>query len=398
MRTGPMAQWFLEGVLAGGDALQRIPIDDFPVLIGRQDGLALAGTSAGMSRYHAELVLRDNRLVVRDLGSKNGTFVNLERIAGERPVEPGDVLHFADAEFRLGRTEPEEAEEGEVDRTSTAIISRDRLSRHFPTGSRSLETMLEQRAVTCLFQPIVSLQTGETVARECLARGTLPELPEAPDTLFRIAASIGREVELAELMRVTGVAAAAAAGLRQPLFINIHPREVRDLDRLLAHLGSVRVEYPGVSLVLELHESAITDLRGVASLARGLEELGVSLAYDDFGAGQARLMELVEVPPDYLKFDRSLVIDLDRCPDSQRHMVTILVHFARDHGIRTLAEGITGEQEAAACREVGFDLAQGFLFGHPQAEGSDETARGQLDDESNPGRSADRGDPRGSTR
>ena len=90
----------------------------------------------------------------------------------------------------------------------------------------------------------------------------------------------------------------------------------------------------------------------------------MGLAYDDFGAGQSRLMELAEVPPDVIKLDRSLIQGIN---DSQprQDLVRALVKVMLDQGSEVLAEGVETESECAVCYELGCQLAQGFLIHHP---------------------------------
>lgn len=96
-----------------------------------------------------------------------------------------------------------------------------------------------------------------------------------------------------------------------------------------------------------------------------LSELDVMLAYDDFGAGQARLMELAEVPPDFVKFDISMVRKIHEAPAPRQQMLETLVSMVRDWGIAPLAEGIENAEEAKACEDLGFQYAQGFHYGKP---------------------------------
>ena len=93
----------------------------------------------------------------------------------------------------------------------------------------------------------------------------------------------------------------------------------------------------------------------------------IGLAYDDFGAGQSRLNELVQSPPDYLKFDMSLIHDIDAATLQRQQMVASLVQMVRDLGIISLAEGVETPAEAATCLQMGFELGQGFFFGKPAA-------------------------------
>ena len=80
------------------------------------------------------------------------------------------------------------------------------------------------------------------------------------------------------------------------------------------------------------------------------------LAFDDFGAGQTRLMELVAIRPDCLKFDRQLIQDIHLAPAQRRKMLASLVEMTKDLGIVTLAEGIECSEEGEVCQELGFEL------------------------------------------
>lgn len=355
-----MSHWYLEGLINDGRVLLRLPLEELPVVIGRERGLALADCTPLMSRRHAEIDGREGGLVLRDLGSTNGTFVNHAFVSEETRLRDGDIIHFADAEFRVCR----EVASGHEDPTTTGVFEGP-LSGALPTEKRNLIELLDTNAVTALFHPVVTLSDERVFAYECLGRGSHAQLSDSPTELFRIAEAAGSEVRLSEMMRHHGVALARSAGVAEPLFVNIHPLETREPDRLLDDLGTIRQQYPQLTLVLEIHERALSSVTDMAAIRARLRDLGVGLAYDDFGAGQARFMELAEVPPDYLKFDMSLVRDIDRAGAKRQEMLQMLVRFARETGIDPVAEGVSRRGEARACRELGFELAQGFLFGHP---------------------------------
>jgi EAL domain-containing protein (putative c-di-GMP-specific phosphodiesterase class I) len=116
---------------------------------------------------------------------------------------------------------------------------------------------------------------------------------------------------------------------------------------------------------LELHEAAITCVHSLSELAKRLADLDIELAYDDFGAGQARLAELATARPHYVKFDMCLIRSLDTADPNRLRMVRTLVTMVKDLGILSLAEGIETAAEADACKELGFELAQGYYFGYP---------------------------------
>jgi EAL domain-containing protein (putative c-di-GMP-specific phosphodiesterase class I) len=363
---GPRARtfrWYLESLVEGGRQLRRIAVQPLPFRVGRLPDLALTLASDSVSKEHGELFLRGGALHVRDLGSKNGTFVNSERV-GEAPLREGDILHFAQVEFRVGRQEIDEACEPGLE-PSTVSLRDMKLPEQFVEGARELPELLRGRLVTAVFQPIVSLPSGTLGGYEAFGRGRHPRLPEAPLDLFRIAAGIGAEAELSQLFRETALELVLLNGRCSTLFLNVHPSEL-EKPGLVAAVVEARQKVPHLRLTLEVHEGALADLESVDRLRTQLSRSGVGIAYDDFGAGQARLLELAEVPPHYLKFDMSFVRGIDAAPASRQRLLTSLVSVARDLLVYTVAEGVETAEEADVCMRIGFTHAQGFFFGRPR--------------------------------
>jgi EAL domain-containing protein (putative c-di-GMP-specific phosphodiesterase class I) len=356
-------RWYFESLVEGGRQLRRVAVHPLPFRVGRLPGLALTLPSESVSKEHAELFLRGGMLHVRDLGSKNGTFVNSERI-GESPLREGDILHFAQVEFRLGLQEIDQEEEQALE-PSTVALGDVSLSEQFLEGTRESPELLRGRQVTSLFQPIVSLPSGTLAGYEALGRGRHPRLPEAPLDLFHIASGVGAEAELSRAFREKALEIADASPGIPALFLNVHPAEL-ETPGLVPAVVAARQRAPGLRLVLEVHEGALADLESVDRLRTQLSRSGVGLAYDDFGAGQARLLELAEVPPHYLKFDMSFVRGIDAAPASRQRLLSSLVSVARDLLVYTVAEGVETPQEADVCMRLGFTHAQGFFFGRPR--------------------------------
>ena len=148
------------------------------------------------------------------------------------------------------------------------------------------------------------------------------------------------------------------------LFLNTHPSELAQ-PGLIESVEALRELAPQLDLTLEIHESALAQPNVMARLRDRLAEMNVRLAFDDFGAGQARLLELAEAPPHYLKFDRRFVEGIDQAPASRRRLVASLVAAARELLAKTVAEGVETAAEAEVCRSLGFNLAQGYHFGRP---------------------------------
>ncbi len=358
-----MVRFYLESLVEGGRQLRRIAVHPLPFRVGRSHGLSLYLASESVSKEHAEIELRDAQLWVRDLGSKNGTFVNSERV-DEARLREGDIVHFAQVELRVGRQEFDETQEPGLE-PSTASLGDIMLPQQFVEGVRELPELLERRQVTTLFQPIVSLPSGSVAGSEALGRGLHARLPQLPLELFRVAEAVGAEAELSRLFRETALQAVQDKERFPGLFVNIHASELES-PTLVPDIVVLREKHPQLRLTLEIHEGALADFASVDRLRTQLSRAGVGIAYDDFGAGQARLLELAEAPPHYLKFDMLFVRGIDSAPENKQRLLTSLVSVARDLLVQTVAEGVETAEEAEVCMRIGFTHAQGYFFGRPK--------------------------------
>ena len=358
------SRWCLESTADGGKSVERIPIQNLPFRVGRDEGLDLTLPHQCVSKHHAEITFEDGSPMLRDLSSTNGTFVNRKRVT-VATLQEGDIVHFAEFEFRVGRqTSDGEAALEKRPKRGTFALGQVELSRQFVGGTRELTELLERELTTVVFQPIVSLPKGDVVAYEVLARGLHDDLPKNPVELFHIAEAHGRAAELSRLFRTRAATLIHQNGADLPLlFLNTHPSEIGD-PGLIDSLRQVRELVPETELALEIHEGALAETSVIAELKRGLDELEIHLALDDFGVGE-RFLQLAEVPPRFLKFDMSLVKDIVEATSSKRRLVSMLLAAARDVGAEALAEGIESEKEAGVCTMMGFTLAQGFLYSKP---------------------------------
>jgi EAL domain-containing protein (putative c-di-GMP-specific phosphodiesterase class I) len=358
------AGWYLETV-GEGRVLRRIRLETLPFRIGRGPGNEMVLPADSVSKAHAEIYARGASLRVRDLGSKNGTFVNRAPVEDAALAE-GDVVHFADFEYRLGRLDVSgSSSDSSPDERPTTVDARGGLPHRFAEGTRELRELLREGQVTIVFQPIVLLSRGTVAAYEALGRGRHAQLPEGPLALLRIAESIGAEAELSRLFRRRAVELTARRPDLPTVFLNTHPIELAR-PGLLESLEDLREISPQLDLALEIHESVLTRPAAIAELRALLLERNIALAYDDFGAGRARLLELAEAPPHYLKFDRRFISGLDKAPAARRRLVHSLLALARELLVKTVAEGIETAAEARACADLGFTHGQGFHIGRPR--------------------------------
>lgn len=206
-----------------------------------------------------------------------------------------------------------------------------------------------------VFQPIVALDDGRVMAHEALTRfedGTPPE------RRFAEAAAVGLSADLEQATLAAALEAVRLLPAEMPVMLNVSPGLVLQRDGLRALLeGQER------SVTLEISEHEQID--DYAELRAALGTLpGIQWSIDDAGAGFASLRHCIELGPDDIKLDRSLVSGVDHDP-ARLAAVVGFRHFASQLGARLIAEGVETEAERLALREVGVRFGQGYLFGKP---------------------------------
>ncbi len=348
----PVSVWYLVGQLQPSESVRHIPLNAFPFTIGRRSDLSLSLPSQMVSGVHAEIVQRGNSIFVRDLHSTNGTYRNGIPVVDEVELIENDLLQISHVAFRIERKATDLSPQtvaGDAGDAAVALVQFDKL--------------FDGNAARPFFQPIVELASERVVGYEVVARSRLFGL-KSPEEMFRVAAQLNLQADLSRLFRRAGVEAARPLSASVNMFLNTHPCEVVH-SALIESLHALREAAPHRKMTLEIHESAVADTESMHTLRAVLDSLNFRLAYDDFGAGQARLVELVEVRPDFLKFDIQLIRGIDAAPAARQQMLGTLVEMTRDLGVVPLAEGIETQAEGHLCKQLGFELGQGFLYGKP---------------------------------
>jgi len=346
--------WYLTGRMSVMGKVESIDVTAFPFQIGRRHGLPLSLSYATVSGVHAEVLCEEGYLYIRDAGSTNGTFVNGKAVRDKEPLSEGDLIQFADVPFRVGMKVPAG--------TSSTLCD--------PSGAseRALsliqfDKLMTDKDVVPHFQPILDIRSGKVTGYEVLGRSNLFGL-KIPRDMFLAASQLDLEAELSTMLRVAGLECAPQEDTSLSLYLNIHPTEIVTTN-LYDSLVSLRSTFPNQAITLEVHEASATDLASMKELKRRLRDLSIKLAYDDFGVGQSRLVELAEVSPDVVKFDMQLIRDIHLAPPRHQQMVAKLAQMVRELGSASLAEGVESEAEHRCCSEMGFELGQGYYYGKP---------------------------------
>ncbi len=242
------------------------------------------------------------------------------------------------------------------------LLSQRHRSREHDRRERVLDELLAGRRVRTLYQPILDLGDLSVLGHEVFSHAPHEGALYDAETLFGLAKRSGRRLEFERLCRSLALGSAARhLPPHAKLFLNTSASALSDPELREGGLARSVLE-AGLRpecVVLEITERvAVEERRAYREALRELKLGGFGLAIDDMGAGYSSLQGVVEVEPDYLKFDVSLVRDIDRNL-IKRSLLETLVDLARRIGARVVAEGIEAESELATLRERGVGLGQG---------------------------------------
>jgi diguanylate cyclase (GGDEF)-like protein/PAS domain S-box-containing protein len=222
------------------------------------------------------------------------------------------------------------------------------------------------------YQPVVDAHTGTWRSAEALVRWQHPELGRlGPDRFIALAEQSDLIVALGE--SVLGEACRQLArwradGVVGPDFsvaVNVSGVQA-GRDDLIDHVQNALAAsgLPAAALTLEITETAMVDVEGVAPRLARLRALGVRVAIDDFGTGHSSLAYLKDLPADVVKLPRNFIRDAD---GSRRGTAIVrgLVGLAKPLGLRVLAEGVETRAQRDCVIAAGCELIQGYLYAAP---------------------------------
>ncbi|SNY40426.1 sensor domain-containing phosphodiesterase [Paractinoplanes atraurantiacus] len=230
---------------------------------------------------------------------------------------------------------------------------------------RNIHDVLDARAVTTLFQPLIEISTGRPIGYEALSRGPAGTPWESPVALFAAAREAGREGELDWICRAQAYRTILAAEPDNTLtwFVNMEPTAARTVcPPDLAPV--VKLARGRLRVVTEMTERAIArDPSGLLSAAAACRDAGWGVALDDVGADPLSLAFMPFVHPDVVKLDMQLLREPGD-PHTAK-VVAAVAAYAEASGAVVLAEGIETPEHLAIARTMGATIGQGWLFGRP---------------------------------
>jgi sensor c-di-GMP phosphodiesterase-like protein len=232
-----------------------------------------------------------------------------------------------------------------------------------------LRIALKRNQIYVEYQPIVDMNTGRWVGAEVLARWRLDNGEQVPpDVFIPLAEEHGLISEITATIVALGIGQLAPLLKAQPgmfVTLNFSPHDLEG-SRILPLLEDtvVRNGLQPRNVHIEITErKSVSTPEQVAAIDR-LRARGFEVGTDDFGVGFSNLGYLNLIPLDYVKIDRSLMID--GLHDNQPFdIVETIVRLAHARGILLIAEGVETEVQRRRLTACGVDFGQGWLFARP---------------------------------
>jgi EAL domain-containing protein (putative c-di-GMP-specific phosphodiesterase class I) len=300
--------------------------------------VVLPETTREGSRTTAERIRKRVRQIAKDIHPDLDVSTGIA-FYPEHGLNEDDLIRVADLALYISKKGGDKihvgAEEYELDKKSTKV-----------TFQPSI-----------VVQPIVDIRSNRIIGYEALSRDPAGKVSILE--LFKRYEVIGKLNELKHVCFEAQLKAAQDAGLHS-VFINVDFRLLSTFERL--------PKPQGIDVILEISElDALHDIETKLEVANQWRELGYKFAIDDFGAGFISLPFIARLVPEYIKIDRSTIlqaVSTDQFKEFMVGLVVALQSYAK-HGI--IAEGIETEKELSVTKEIGVYLVQGFLFGRPYA-------------------------------
>lgn len=348
---------FLKGMESRDVFVARIGGDEFALVVHGEDVLHRAREIAGRVVEKCAEPLERNNLILH-FGASIGIAVG-ETALLENLHENADIALYIAKQNTSSKI-------AEFD--SKMRVEAERHKR----VADGLRVALQESQLTAFFQPKLYARDRRLAGLEALVRWEHPQMGLlSPAEFLPIAEEIGLEKDIDRHVLEMALEATQrlhAAGLPVPhIAVNVSLQRLKDPD-LLRELDTLG-EFP-CQLVFEILETVDLDAvhKDLRWVLDGLQERNVRIEIDDFGTGHASITSLLNLQPDGLKLDRSLIAGIREGEQQREALLRALVDIGRASQTTVTAEGIETEFQAQMLERLGCDLFQGYLFAKPMSE------------------------------
>lgn len=342
------------------DTFARLGGDEFTVLLpaitGREDAVRVADRL--LEALEAPFVLDEvSTGITIDVEASIGIAMYPEHgVDVDTLMQRADVAMYVAKEGKTGR----EVYADENDRNSPKKLAL----------LGELRRALDRSELELFYQPKVSLDSGNIVGVEALLRWRHPRLGMVSPEEFIVAAEqTGLIRSLTKFSLETALHQWQLwhrQGIEMNVAVNLSRRNLLGPDfveDVMSILNTTRV--PPERLLLEITESSIlADPARASEVCIRLNELGIGLSLDDFGAGYSSLGYLKRLPVTEIKIDKSFVLGMV-ADDNDEVIVRSTIDLARNLGLRVVAEGVETVAAWSHLQGLGCDVAQGFFLARP---------------------------------
>lgn len=235
--------------------------------------------------------------------------------------------------------------------------------------AEAVRYVLENRALTVYFQPIIDHKDNSVYAHEALIRG-IDKVGEiiAPNILFEQAKQVDLLFQLDELCRTTIIKVAAELNIQTKLFINFTPTAIYDPVHCLKKTDEAVTKYNlnKEIIVFEVIESErIKDYAHLDNILKYYKARGYQTALDDVGSGYTTLDTICALKPDLIKIDQSIIRNIETNQANQKTLNNY-INTAKAHDMLVLAEGVETKAEYDYLKTLNIDYMQGYYLGKPK--------------------------------
>lgn len=236
----------------------------------------------------------------------------------------------------------------------------------YNVAKQQIIEIIQQQQISVLAQPIMNLDTGEVFGYEMLCRGPEKSKLNKPEMLFECAERVQllSELEFVVLHKIFHTI--HEQQIRAQVFINVtavtmaHPYFERNVLRYVKEYG-----IDASLIIIELTEQhVIRSFSALSELMHRMRSHGFRIALDDTGTGYSNLQSLLEIIPDIIKIDRSLIQEIDRIA-AKESLLKALMSFAHEIKCQVVAEGVEREEEAGVLLKHKVEMGQGYYFARP---------------------------------
>ena len=235
----------------------------------------------------------------------------------------------------------------------------------------SMKSALKNREFEVYLQPKIDLDTGKVSGAEALTRWNHPQKGLLyPGEFIPVFEKNGFVADL-DIFVFEEVCKLLSGWIKEglpvvPVSVNVSRHLLENVDFTGIYVNLLKRYQVPVNLIeLELTETVVFEnVEYIVDVLNRLKENGFVLSMDDFGSGYSSLNLLKEIPVDVLKLDRGFFKEIMN-NDRGKKIVNGVIRLAKSIGIKVVAEGVETPQQSDFLRQVGCDMAQGYLFAKP---------------------------------